>query len=125
MGKAEISYKEVEGCTPEEVRQGEIDEIEVFQDITCHIIFDVKMDFTRKARYLANVSMTDTPVGLCYSSVVSRDSIIITFLVAALNDLDILACDISNAYLNSPCQEIIWFVAGCNRSVCTCTYTDE
>ena len=125
MGKAEISYKEVEGCTPEEVRQGEIDEIEVFQDITCHIIFDVKMDFTRKARYLANGSMTDTPVGLCYSSVVSRDSIIITFLVAALNDLDILACDISNAYLNSPCQEIIWFVEGCNRSVCTCTWADE
>ena len=97
---------------PEEVRQGEIDEIEVFQDITCHIVFDVKMDFTCKARYDANGSMTDTPVGLFYSSVVSRDSIIITFLVAALNDLDILACDISNAYLNSPCQEIIFFLNG-------------
>ena len=63
--------------------------------------------------------MTDTPVGLCYSSVVSRFSIRIAFLIAALNDLDILACDISNAYLNAPCRERIWFVAGleCGKSL--------
>ena len=24
-----------------------------YQDITCHIIFDVKMDFTRKERFVA------------------------------------------------------------------------
>ena len=56
--------------------------------------------------------MNDTLVVLCYLGVVSRDSFIIAFLVAALNDLDILACDMSNAYLNAPCREIIWFVAG-------------
>ena len=94
MGKAEISYDEVEGCTPEEVRQGEIDEIEVFQDITCHIIFDVKMDFTRKARYVANRAMTDTSVGLYYSSFVSRYSVRIALLVSTLNYLDVLACDV-------------------------------
>ena len=66
MGKVEISYEEVEGCTPEEVRQGEVDELRGFQDITCHIVFNVKMDFTRKARYVANGAMTDTTVGLCY-----------------------------------------------------------
>jgi hypothetical protein len=33
-------------------------------------------------------------------------------LLAALNDLEILSCDISNAYLNEPCREKIWFVAG-------------
>lgn len=70
------------------------------------------MDFTRKARFVANGSMTDTPIGLCYSSVVSRDSVRIAFLVAALNDLDLLACDIGNAYLNAPCREKIWFKAG-------------
>ena len=31
MVKAEISYKEVEGCTPGEVRQGEVDKIKVLQ----------------------------------------------------------------------------------------------
>ena len=59
------------------------------------------MYFTRKVRYAANGSMADTPVGLYYSSVLYRDSVIIAFLVAALNDLDILACDISNAYLRA------------------------
>ena len=56
--------------------------------------------------------MTDTPVGVCYSSVVYRDSVRIAFLFASLNDIDILACEISNAYINAPCQEIICFVAG-------------
>jgi hypothetical protein len=43
---------------------------------------------------------------------VSRDSVRIAFLSAALNNLDIMACDVSNAYLNAPCREKIWFVAG-------------
>ena len=89
-----------------------------FQEISCHIVFDVKMDFTRKARFVADGSTTATPVGLCYLSVVSRDSIRIAFLVAALNDLDVFACDIGNAYLNAPCREKIWFEAGieCGKS---------
>ena len=62
----------------------------------------MKIDFTRKARYVADGSMADTPVGLCYSSVASRDSTRIAFLVTSLNDLDILACDISNADINAP-----------------------
>lgn len=62
----------------------------------------MKMDFTRKARYIAGGHTTETPVGICYSSVVSRNSVRIAFLVAALNDLDILATDIGNAYLNAP-----------------------
>ena len=72
----------------------------------------MKMDFTRKARFVAGGHTTETPVGICYSSVVSRDSVRIAFLVAALNDLDILATDIGNAYLNAPCREKIWFEAG-------------
>ena len=75
MGKSEISYEEVEGCTTEEVRQVEIDELKGIQEITCHIVFIVKMDFTRKERYVANGAMIDTPVDLCYSSVVYRDSV--------------------------------------------------
>ena len=86
MGKAEISYEEVKGCTPEEVRQCEVEKLKGFQDITCHIVFDVRIYFTRKARYVANGATIETPVGLCYSSVVSRDSVRIAFLVYALND---------------------------------------
>ena len=112
MKKAKVAYQEMEGCTPDEVRRGEVPELTGFQEIKCHVIFDVKMDFTRKARYVAGGHMTEAPVALCYSSVVSRDSVRIAFLVAALNDLDVFSCDISNAYLNAPCKEKIWFEAG-------------
>ena len=95
MNKAEISYEELEGFTPEEFRRGGVDELKGFQDITFPIAFYVKMDFTWKERYVANGAMTYIPVGLCYFSVLSRDSVRIAFLFAALNDLYILACDIS------------------------------
>ncbi|KAL7523403.1 hypothetical protein ACHAXR_000160 [Thalassiosira sp. AJA248-18] len=91
MSKAKVSYEEVAGCTPDEVRANKVTELKGFQEIECHLIFDVKMEFTRKARFVAGGHMTETPVGLCYSSVVSRDSVRIAFLVTALNDLDILA----------------------------------
>ncbi len=80
--------------------------------IPCHIVFDVKMDFTRKARYVAGGHMTEAPSSITYSSVVSRESVRILFLIAALNDLDVLACDIQNAYLNAPTKEKVWTTAG-------------
>ena len=119
MKKASVAYEEVPGYTPDEVRDNQVPTMRGFQEIICHIIFDVKMDFTRKARFVANGSTTETPVGICYSSVVSRDSVRIAFLVAALNDLDVFACDIGNAYLNAKCREKIWFEAGveCGKSL--------
>ena len=33
-------------------------------------------------------------------------------MIAALNDLDVLAADLQNAYLNAPCAEKIWFEGG-------------
>jgi len=76
------------------------------------MIFDVKMDFTRKARYVAGGHMTDPPTTITYSSVVSRDSVRIAFMIAALNDIDILACDIGNAYLNASPREKVYTTAG-------------
>ncbi len=76
------------------------------------MIFDVKMDFTRKARFVARGDLATAPPSVTYSSVVSRDSVRLAFLIAGLNDLDLLACDVSNAYLNAPCREKIWFVGG-------------
>ena len=32
--------------------------------------------------------------------------------IAALNGLDLLACDIQNAYLTAKCREKIWNIAG-------------
>ena len=112
MSKVRVAYKPHEEHTPEEVRQGKAPEMTGYQEITCHLVFDVKMDFTRKARFVANGSTTETPASITYSSVVSRDSVRLAFLIAALNDLDIMSCDIGNAYLNAPCREKIWFKAG-------------
>jgi hypothetical protein len=81
--------------------------------IPLHMIFDVKMDLTRKARLVAGGHTTDPPPSVnTYSSVVTRESGRIAFLVAALNDLDILAADIGNAYLNAPCRERLYTTAG-------------
>jgi hypothetical protein len=59
------------------------------------MIFDVKMDLTRKARFVARGHMTETPTSITYSSVVSGDSMQIAFLIAALNDIEIMACDVA------------------------------
>jgi hypothetical protein len=45
--------------------------------------------------------MTNPPPDITYSSIVSLDSVWITFLIAALNEVDILAIYIGNAYLNA------------------------
>ena len=85
-----------------------------YQQITGHIIFDIKLgeNFRRKARYVADGHKTDTPSHITYSSVVSRDSVRIMLLIAALNELDILSGDIENAYLTAPCREKCWTIAG-------------
>ena len=103
MSRVKVAWKTHDSNTPQEVREGKVPELTGFQEIGCHIIFDIKMDFTRKARFVAGGHTTEAPSSLTYSSVVSRDSIRIAFLVAALNNLDIMSCDLENAYLNAPC----------------------
>ena len=76
------------------------------------IIFEIKMDFTRKARLVAGGHKTDPPAQLTYSSVVSCESVRIGFLMAAMYDLEPLAADIGNAYLNAPTKEKYYIVTG-------------
>ena len=87
-----------------------------YQKITCHVIFDVKMDFIRKARFVANGINTEAPISLTYSSAMSRDNVRLEFLIAELDDLDVMACDIGNAYLNASYKVKIWFKAGAECS---------
>ena len=69
-----------------------------FQEIKCHMIFDVNIGetFHRKARLVVGGHTTDALTSLSYSSVVSRDSIQIALAIAALNELEVMACDIQN-----------------------------
>jgi hypothetical protein len=84
-----------------------------YQEILCYELFDVKMDFTRKARFVAGGRTADTPGSITYLSFVLRDSARLAFLIARLNDLDVLtAGDVTNTYLNAKCREKIWFEGG-------------
>jgi hypothetical protein len=67
--------------------------------IKCRMTFDEKMDFTRKARFVAGGHMNDPPSTITYSSVVSRDSVHIALLLTALNDVDSIATD---RFINEP-----------------------
>ena len=98
-----------------EVWEKDVNKIPIgYQNICCYMIFDVKLgeSFRRKARFVAGGHTTEMPMSLTYSSVVSRDSVHIILLIAALNDLKIMACDIQNAYLTAECWEKIWTYAG-------------
>ena len=83
-----------------------------FKLATCHIIFDVKMDFTRKARYVLDGHKTEDPAGSTYAGVVSRESVRIAFTYAALNGIDLMAADILNAYLQAPASERHYIICG-------------
>eukprot|EP00957_Ditylum_brightwellii_P018850 1416957-Ditylum_brightwellii.AAC.1 len=67
--------------------------------VTGHIIFGAKMDFMRKARWVLDGHKTPDSVESTYAGVISRESVRIGFTYAALNNLDVSAADIQNAYL--------------------------
>ena len=60
-----------------------------YTEITCHLIFDVKMDLTRKSRCVAGGHFTYPPSSMTYESMVGQETVRIAFLVAALNDLSV------------------------------------
>jgi hypothetical protein len=83
-----------------------------FQEIHCHMIFDVKMEgLVRKVWFVAGGHTTETLQSLTFASVVTRESVHLGFLIAAMNNHKIVAADVGNAYLNADCWEKIWFIA--------------
>jgi hypothetical protein len=80
--------------------------------VTGHIIFDVKMDFTRKARWVLDGHKTPNPIGSTYAGVVSREGVRIALKYVALNDLDVMAADIRNAYLQAPSSQKDFIICG-------------
>ena len=76
------------------------------KQIPYHIVFNVKLDLTRKARLVAGGHRNkDVLKFTTLSTVASRDSVRIMFLIAALNGLNILSTDVGNAYLNAESRE--------------------
>ena len=53
-----------------------------YKDITCHLIFNVKTDLTRKTRYVAGGNITYPPLSMTYIIMVSGDSVHTALLIA-------------------------------------------
>jgi hypothetical protein len=69
MLKVKIAWNAKDGITPEDIRSGKAKGMLGFQEI------DIKMNFMRKARFVAGGHMMETPVDMMYSSVVLRESV--------------------------------------------------
>ena len=97
-----------------ETFEGNPEELVGYEEISAHLIFDVKLseNFRRKARYVADGHRVESPPSVTYSTVVSRDSVRILLLVAALNDLELSGCDVQNAFLSADNLEKHWIRAG-------------
>ena len=95
--------------------EGTVNDIDSeYQEIKCHLIFDIKIgeNFRRKARFFAGRHTTDTPACMPYASIVTRDSVNISLTISAMNDLKILSCNLQNNYLTAKCGKKIWTRAG-------------
>ena len=72
-----------------------------YQEVSCHILFDVNMgdNFHHKPRMVSGGHNTTRPYSLKYFSVLSRDIVRIYFKSYALNHSKVIACNIHIAYL--------------------------
>ena len=61
--------------------------------------------FTLKYRLVSRSHKTAPPLSITYSNFVTNESVRMAFIISGMNNLDICACNIGNAYLNDPCQE--------------------
>ena len=65
-------------------------------------------NFTRKSRLVSDGHKTAPPFSTTYSSVLTREIVRLSFLISGLNDLDICAFYIGNAYLYALCFFKLW-----------------
>jgi hypothetical protein len=88
------------------------EDLENFAKIPYHFVFDVKFDGRRKARLVAGGNHTQPSKEDIYSGVVGIESIRMGFLIAELNELEVCAADIGNAFLYGKTREKVMIRAG-------------
>ena len=77
------------------------------------MIFEMKMEyFFCKARLVVGVHMTETPVTMTYTRVVSCKSVRLALILAALNALEVKCGDVNNAYIAATITEKVWSILG-------------
>ena len=63
-------------------------------------------------RLVAGGNVTATPKEDVYSGVVGMDTIKIGFILGEMNDLEVCAADIGNAFLYGQTKEEVYIIAG-------------
>ncbi len=85
---------------------------EGYGKIRVHLVFDVKHDGQHKSPLVADEHLTEVPLDSVYSGVISLQGLHLLVFLAELNDLDVWATDIGNAYLEAKAQEKVYIIAG-------------
>jgi Reverse transcriptase (RNA-dependent DNA polymerase) len=81
--------------------------------IKIHIVYDVKHDVRHKARLVADGNLTDIPLDSVYiGGVVSLRGFRLVLFLAELNELQLWATDIGNAYLEAYTSEKVYIISG-------------
>ena len=72
-----------------ETYKGKLEDLIGYQEISGHLIYDMKFaeNFRRKTWFMADWHLMDSPLFITYITVISRDSVRILLLVAALHKL--------------------------------------
>ena len=83
-----------------------------YKKIRVHIVYAVKHDGQHKGQLVAGEHLTDVQLESVYSGIISLRSAHLIAFIAELNDLELYATDISNAYLESFTSEKVYIIAG-------------
>jgi hypothetical protein len=83
-----------------------------YKKIRVQFVFDVKHDGRHKVRLVADGHLTDIPLDPVYSGVVSIKGFRLVIFLAELNNLELWATDIGNAYLEAYTSEKVYIIAG-------------
>ena len=83
-----------------------------YKKIPCHMIYDVKFDGRRKARFVAGGHLTDDPGEDAYAGVIAPEAVRLGMFAAVHNNLQVIAADIGNAYLHAKTGEKLYTILG-------------
>ncbi len=72
-----------------------------FFKLSVHMVFDIRLDLTRKARLVTDGHLTPDPVDSTYAGVVSRELVRIALTYTTPLGIDIWAADIMNIFVQA------------------------
>lgn len=78
---------------------------EGYTEATRFCVYDIKMDFTKKARWVKVGHLTASTGRSSNTGVVSRESVWIVLMYAAMNNLNVTCGNMKSAYLSAPTSE--------------------